>query len=234
MAQRNPDILYIAMERDASVTLAAVENASNLELKYIFINGDAGLIENYFGEEEVDCLYLNFSDPWTRQNKPKRRLTYRDFLEKYKVMMKPGAKLCFKTDNDELFDFSLEEFRHCGFTLTELTRDLHNSEYDPDNVRTNLSRNLQTRVLISKSCSLPLICVRRPVVLEYPKAIKIYLVLTDCAFSVLCEIRERVIGDFMVIPGNRYIPYENRQGRKAVVYFTRNCQLMDLLRRMTV
>ncbi|MCH4153443.1 MAG: tRNA (guanosine(46)-N7)-methyltransferase TrmB [Saccharofermentans sp.] len=141
MAQRNPDILYIAMERDASVTLAAVENASNLELKNIFfINGDAGLIENYFGEEEVDCLYLNFSDPWTRQNKPKRRLTYRDFLEKYKVMMKPGAKLCFKTDNDELFDFSLEEFRHCGFTLTELTRDLHNSEYDPDNVRTEFEQ----------------------------------------------------------------------------------------------
>ena len=54
--------------------------------------------------------------------------------------MKPGAKLCFKTDNDELFDFSLEEFRHCGFTLTELTRDLHNSEYDPDNVRTEFEQ----------------------------------------------------------------------------------------------
>ena len=141
MAARHPEVLYIAMEREASVTLAAVEKAHNMELPNLFfIRGDAGLIENYFDEDEIDRIFLNFSDPWTRQNKPKRRLTYRAFLEKYKVMMKKGSSICFKTDNDDLFDFSLEEFKECGFGLTEVTRDLHNSEYEKDNIRTEFEQ----------------------------------------------------------------------------------------------
>ena len=112
MALRHPEVLYIAMERDASVTLAAIEKAHELEIPNLFfIRGDAGIIENYFAEGEVNRIFLNFSDPWTRQNKPKRRLTYRDFLNKYKVMMREGGAIEFKTDNDDLFDFSLNEFK---------------------------------------------------------------------------------------------------------------------------
>ena len=141
MALRHPEVLYIAMERDASVTLAAIEKAHELEIPNLFfIRGDAGIIENYFAEGEVNRIFLNFSDPWTRQNKPKRRLTYRDFLNKYKVMMREGGAIEFKTDNDDLFDFSLNEFKETGFTLEDVTRDLHNSEWNEENIRTEFEQ----------------------------------------------------------------------------------------------
>ncbi|MCR4688137.1 MAG: tRNA (guanosine(46)-N7)-methyltransferase TrmB [Saccharofermentans sp.] len=141
MAALHPEVLYIAMEREPSVILAAIEKAHAMELPNLFfIRGDAGLIENYFDEDEIDRIFLNFSDPWTRQNKPKRRLTYRAFLEKYKFMMKKGGAIEFKTDNDELFDFSIEEFKECGFTLTQESRDLHRSEFDESNIRTEFEQ----------------------------------------------------------------------------------------------
>ena len=140
-ALNNPDALYIALERESSVILAAIEKAHELEIPNLFfIRGDAGIIENYFAEDEVNRIFLNFSDPWTRQNKPKRRLTYRDFLAKYKVMMRPGGTIEFKTDNDDLFDFSLNEFKETGFSLEDVTRDLHNSEWDKDNIRTEFEQ----------------------------------------------------------------------------------------------
>lgn len=140
-AMDNPDVLYIAVERDSSVILAAIEKAHNLEIPNLFfIRCDVGQIENFFDSGEVNRIYINFCDPWNRRNKPKRRLTYREFVEKYKLISGPDLEIRFKTDNDDLFDFSLEEFEHCGFTLTELTRDLHNSEYDSDNVRTEFEQ----------------------------------------------------------------------------------------------
>ena len=141
MALRHPEVLYIVMEREASVTLAAIEKAHELEIPNLFfIRGDAGIIENYFAEDEINRIFLNFSDPWTRQNKPKWRLTYRDFLNKYKVMMQTGGVIEFKTDNDDLFDFSLNEFRETGFVLEDETRDLHNSPFDSDNIRTEFEQ----------------------------------------------------------------------------------------------
>lgn len=141
MAVKNPNALYIALERDSSVCLLAIEKAHRAEIPNLFfLNADAQLLDNYFEDGELDRIYLNFSDPWTRQNKPKRRLTYRTFLEQYKKLMKVGSSVIFKTDNDELFDFSVEEFKECGFELSELTRDLHNSEWDADNVRTEFEQ----------------------------------------------------------------------------------------------
>lgn len=140
-ALNNPDALYIALERESSVILAAIEKAHELEIPNLFfVNADAKNLIDYFEENEVDRIYLNFSDPWTRKKKPKRRLTYRDFLKVYMKIMKPGGEVRFKTDNSMLFEFSVSEFTECGFTLTEVTRDLHNSEYDADNVRTEFEQ----------------------------------------------------------------------------------------------
>ena len=141
MAKLNPDVLYIALERDTSIILAAIEKAHEEEIPNLFfLNVDADLLENYFEEDEIDRIFLNFSDPWSRRNKPKRRLTYRDFLVQYKRMLKNGGEIRMKTDNDILFDFSLEEFEACGFKLKDLTRDLANSEYDKENVRTEFEQ----------------------------------------------------------------------------------------------
>ncbi len=137
----NPDALYIALERESSVILAAIEKTKELGIKNLFfVNADAKNLLEYFEENEVDRIYLNFSDPWTRKKKPKRRLTYRDFLKVYENIMKPGSEIRFKTDNTLLFEFSVSEFTECGFTLSEVTRDLHNSEYDADNVRTEFEQ----------------------------------------------------------------------------------------------
>lgn len=140
-ATANPDALYIALERESSVILAAIEKTKELGIKNLFfVNADAKNLLDYFEEAEVDRIYLNFSDPWTRKKKPKRRLTYRDFLKVYETIMKPGGQVRFKTDNTLLFEFSVNEFTECGFTLSEVTRDLHNSEWNEDNVRTEFEQ----------------------------------------------------------------------------------------------
>lgn len=141
MAKKNPDVLYIALERDTSIILAAIEKAHNEEIPNLFfLNADADLLENYFDEDEVDRIFLNFSDPWSRRNKPKRRLTYREFLVQYKKMLKKDSEIWMKTDNDILFDFSLEEFKACDFVLEDLTRDLANDAFNEENVRTEFEQ----------------------------------------------------------------------------------------------
>ncbi len=140
-ATANPDALYIALERETSVILAAIEKAQELQIPNLFfVNADAKNLLDYFEDDEVDRIYLNFSDPWTRKKKPKRRLTYRDFLKVYEKIMKPKGEIRFKTDNTLLFEFSVNEFKELGFELSEVTRDLHNSEYDADNVRTEFEQ----------------------------------------------------------------------------------------------
>lgn len=152
-ALTNPDALYIALERESSVILAAIEKAKEMEIKNLFfVNADAKNLIDYFEENEVDRIYLNFSDPWTRKKKPKRRLTYRDFLKVYESIMKTGGQIRFKTDNTMLFDFSLSEFEECGFKLSEVTRDLHNSEFDKDNVRTEFEQKFADEGIPIKRC----------------------------------------------------------------------------------
>ena len=137
MAKRYPDVCYVAIEREPSCCLLAMERATRENLSNLFfIRGDATNLLEFFGEEEVDRIFINFCDPWTRQNKPKRRLTYREFLDMYRKVMKAGGEIHFKTDNDPLFDFSLEEFQAAGWETTCVTRDLHHSEWDAENIRT--------------------------------------------------------------------------------------------------
>lgn len=152
-ASANPDALYIALERESSVILAAIEKTRELGIgNLFFVNADAKNLLDYFADDEVDRIYLNFSDPWTRKKKPKRRLTYRDFLKVYEKIMVPGGQIRFKTDNTLLFEFSLSEFKECGFTLSEVTRDLHNSEYDKDNVRTEFEQKFAEQGIAIKRC----------------------------------------------------------------------------------
>ena len=144
MAAKHPDVNFIAMECVADVACIALEKAEaakdtrpdNLR----FLIGNAENLTEWFPAHSVDCLYLNFSDPWPKARHAKRRLTYRAFLEKYKTVLKKGGILRFKTDNAGLFDFSLEEFEAMGLPMTDLTRDLHNSPQNEGNVMTEYER----------------------------------------------------------------------------------------------
>ena len=89
-----------------------------------------------FEKGEVDQIYLNFSDPWPKDRHAKRRLTSRQFLERYHNILKEEGRVIFKTDNRPLFDFSLEEVEEAGWTLEKCTFDLHHSEYLEGNIMT--------------------------------------------------------------------------------------------------
>lgn len=125
-AAAEPDVLLIAVERVQEALVLAMEKAIAMGLKNVFfLSIDAAALEEYFAGGEVDLLYLNFCDPWPRKKNAKRRLTFRTFLEKYKRILKPQGEIHFKTDNAALFEWSLEEFAHCGLELRNLTHDLH-------------------------------------------------------------------------------------------------------------
>ena len=125
-AEAEPDVLLIAIERVQDALVLAMEAAIRKGLKNVFfVSLDAANIDQFFADDEIDLLYINFCDPWPRKKNAKRRLTYHTFLEKYKKVLKLGGQIHFKTDNDKLFEWSLEEIPQFGFALSEVTRDLH-------------------------------------------------------------------------------------------------------------
>lgn len=125
-AAANPDVLMIAVEKVQEAMILGMEKALAMGLKNLyFLSLDAAEIEEYFEDNEVDLLYLNFCDPWPRKKNAKRRLTFHTFLEKYKKILKNNGEIHFKTDNAPLFEWSLEEFEACKLEIRNLTRDLH-------------------------------------------------------------------------------------------------------------
>ena len=129
LAQQNPDINYIGIEKFSSVLIRAIEKMEELELKNLkFIRMDAEKIEDTFNKEEIDKIYLNFSDPWPKDRHAKRRLTSKEFFKRYDNILKKDGVVEFKTDNNDLFDFSLEQIPEAGWNIVEYTRDLHNNE----------------------------------------------------------------------------------------------------------
>lgn len=140
---------FIAMEKVSDVACLALEKAKAREAErndnLRFIIGDAKNLTDWFPESCADGLFLNFSDPWPKSGHAKRRLTYRNFLEAYRKLLKDEGNLILKTDNVGLFEFSLEEFKACGLEIEWITRDLHNSEYNQGNVMTEYEANFSAR-----------------------------------------------------------------------------------------
>ena len=138
LARRNPDINYIGIEKYSSVLVRALEKRE-LEpemTNLYFIRMDAEYITDVFDTNEVDRIYLNFSDPWPKDRHAKRRLTSTHFLSLYDQLLAPEGRVIFKTDNRGLFDFSLEQVPEAGWILENYTYDLHNSEYNESNIMT--------------------------------------------------------------------------------------------------
>ena len=130
-ARLNPSIRYIAVEKVSNVIILAMEKVKQAELGNVrFIRGNFQTIAESFPDSSVDRIYLNFSDPWPKKGYAKRRLTHSGFLELYKRILKKDGEIHFKTDNRTLFEFSLESFPENGFTLSEVTFDLHNSGFE--------------------------------------------------------------------------------------------------------
>lgn len=129
-AVENPDKNYVGIEKYSSVLLRALEKREQLpELdNLLFLRMDAEDLPEVFGENEVDGIYLNFSDPWPKDRHAKRRLPSKEFLARYDKILKPEGKVEFKTDNIGLFEFALEQVKEAGWTLEVSTFDLHHDE----------------------------------------------------------------------------------------------------------
>ena len=137
LAQMNPDINYVGIERCSSVLLRGLQKRAELELSNIyFMRIDALELVDVFAEDEVERIYLNFSDPWPKDRHAKRRLTSPQFMAVYDQILCPEGKVEFKTDNRGLFDYSLEAIPEAGWEIEMHTFDLHHSEYAEGNVMT--------------------------------------------------------------------------------------------------
>ena len=146
LSKKNPNVNYYAMEKISDVLLLAAEKIKGEEIQNVkFIVGDATNLKEYFPSGSVNRIYLNFSDPWPKKGYAKRRLTHRRFLEIYKDILSKNGQIIFKTDNIDLFEFSLIEFEEMGFKLSEVTRDLHNSEYNENNIVTEYEANFSAK-----------------------------------------------------------------------------------------
>ena len=130
LAARNPDINYLGMERYESVLYRGLQKLEENPLPNLrFLCEDAALLPDFFEKGELDRIYLNFSDPWPKDRHARRRLTSHEFLDRYDQFLAADGRLEFKTDNQDLFTFSLEEIETSDrWHLNASTRDLH---HDP-------------------------------------------------------------------------------------------------------
>ena len=125
-ASAEPDVLLIAVEKVPDAMVVAMERAREAGLQNVFfIDGDAAKLSEMFAPDEVNRIYINFCDPWPKKNQAKRRLTHHNFLNEYRKVLSPSGEIHFKTDNDKLFEWSVEEIPQFGWELHEVTRDLH-------------------------------------------------------------------------------------------------------------
>ena len=138
LARLHLNVNYIGIEKYSSVLLRGIQKIEEEPLENIrFIRMDAENICEIFDKDEISKIYLNFSDPWPKDRHAKRRLTSRQFLARYDQILKQNGTVEFKTDNKELFDFSLVEIKEAGWHLEQFTRDLHHD-------RTMNSGNIMT------------------------------------------------------------------------------------------
>jgi len=130
MAKRNPDINFIAVEKNLNVVVLAIEKVKNAGLKNVkFFTEDVNLLRMYETETKCDVIYINFCDPWHKKSYRRKRLTHELHLRLWQKLLKEDGEIHFKTDNKNLFEFSLNSFSDYGMRLKNITLDLHNSDF---------------------------------------------------------------------------------------------------------
>ena len=136
IAEKNPEINFIGLEMEREVILKAARKIQEKNLKNIrLVLFDINRISEIFAENEIDRIFINFCDPWPKKRHAKRRLTHARFLEMYKKILKNGGEIHFKTDNRNLFDFTLEQTEILNLKVSDVNFDLHANE-PPENIRT--------------------------------------------------------------------------------------------------
>lgn len=131
LAKTNKNINYVGIEKFDSVIVRALEKQlEDPQDNLLLIRTDAVDLPVLFDTNNVERIYLTFSDPWPKDRHAKRRLTHKNFLDIYKKILSKNGELHFKTDNDLLFDFSVESITNYPMNITYITYDLHNSDFE--------------------------------------------------------------------------------------------------------
>lgn len=152
MAERNPEINFIGIELAKSIIVTAAQKVMDSGVDNILLlNENAADINSIFAANEIDVIYLNFSDPWPKNRHEKRRLTFESFLKKYEEILNPSGEIIFKTDNRGLFEYSLVSFSNYGMKLEEVNLDLHAIK-DPDNVMTEYEEKFSAKGQVIYRC----------------------------------------------------------------------------------
>lgn len=128
MAKQFPNVNFIGMERNKTILAKAVKKIQKEGIKNLrIISNDAQELKEIFSVGELDKIYLNFSDPWPKSKYYKRRLTYREYLDLYDIVLKQGSLIEFKTDNQLLFEFTIMEICNTGRYMAYISLDLHST-----------------------------------------------------------------------------------------------------------
>lgn len=130
MAELQPDTLWIALERDKNVSAIALKKDS--PENGVWIVGDAENLENWFEIEEIDTVHLNFSDPWPKKRYHKRRLTSNLFIERMLKITSKNAEFKFKSDNKDLFEYTMLVWEDYPLKLVEFSVDFRRTEQSDD------------------------------------------------------------------------------------------------------
>lgn len=148
LSQKNPECGIIALEKIPDVAMFALEKAKasidQREDNLRFIIGNADNLNDWFSPSTFSRIYVNFCDPWPKKGYFKRRLTSPLYLERYRTLLVDGGELHFKTDNEALFEWSVEQFIDFGLEVKFITRDLHNSELARQNIVTEYERHFSS------------------------------------------------------------------------------------------
>ncbi|WP_394218046.1 tRNA (guanosine(46)-N7)-methyltransferase TrmB [Halobacillus trueperi] len=145
MGKQHQDINFVGVEFVKSVIVGAVKKVLAAETTNVrMVNENAKDLRDLFEDNEVDHIYLNFSDPWPKNKHEKRRLTFHTFLEQYKAVLKEEGQVTLKTDNKGLFEYSLVSFSNFGMILEDVSVDLHADE-DPLNVQTEYEEKFSAK-----------------------------------------------------------------------------------------
>ncbi|MFM1652224.1 tRNA (guanosine(46)-N7)-methyltransferase TrmB [Brevibacillus sp. B_LB10_24] len=146
LAEQNPDINYIALEVQAEVIYRAAQRTEQRDIPNLaLVQYNARMLTDLFAPGEISRIYLNFSDPWPKKRHAKRRLTASTFLRMYKQLLPENGEIHVKTDNEDLFEFSLNQFAAERFHLQKITFDLHHSEWAAGNVMTEYEQRFSAR-----------------------------------------------------------------------------------------
>lgn len=137
MAKKHPENNYIGFEIQTVAVGMALKKQLEAKLPNLqLVSANGAGLQEFFEENEVQGVFLNFSDPWPKKRQEKRRLTYKTFLEQYKYVMKEDGHLEFKTDNRGLFEYSLASMNNFGMIFDQVWLDLHDTPDVEDNVMT--------------------------------------------------------------------------------------------------